>query len=282
MPLRGGRARIAELGGAAVPPPEIMLIAEEQHRGRARWNKRHPGLNEVPPRWRPERAIDWVAAKPSLSSAERWLPAGLCFLGHERDRAAGLAPADSSGLAAGESAEDAAIRAFVELVQRDAVAIWWYHRIARPRLSAERVGDPLVADYARWSRDRERVLRLHDLTHDLGIPVVAAVSHHEEGGAIALGCGAAHSMAAAARQAVGELVQCECNLALIAARAARQGLNGVSPEAKALLEWTFNARLEEHPHLSGPPSRMSVLRPLSPASPSAMTYAAGTGCPCMS
>src|SRR5688572_3947034 len=48
------RASFAELAPDAVPPPDIMLFAEEQFRGRIAWNKRHPGLNEVPKPWRSE------------------------------------------------------------------------------------------------------------------------------------------------------------------------------------------------------------------------------------
>lgn len=252
-PIR--RARLRELCAGAVPPPEILLVGDEQYRQRRRWNARHAGLNEVPPRWRADRAIDWIATAAGFSSEEAWLPAGLCYLGHGRDRKAGLAPANSSGVAAGDTLENAAVRAFLELVERDAVAIWWYNRIPRPKLAPERLDEPLVAAYADWSSARDRVLRLHDLTHDFDIPVVAAVSHDRNGSAIALGFGAGFFLGQAAAHAVGELGQCECNLALISERAERQGLHGITPEAKALLGWAQSARLEEHPHLLGGPVR---------------------------
>jgi oxazoline/thiazoline synthase len=151
------------------------------------------------------------------------------------------------------------VRAFLELVERDAAAIWWYNRIARPALDPSALKEPIVAAYRNWTRSRGRELALHDLTHDLRIPVVAAVSHDRDGGSIALGFGADVSAAAAARHAVGELAQFEANLSLIAARAARRGTRGLAPEARALLRWASSARLRDHPYLAGQPTRPEPL-----------------------
>lgn len=249
------RARLAELTGAALSPVELLLIGDGQFTGRAAWNRRHRGVNAVPKPWREERRLDWIACAPSLGSGPAWLPAGLCLLGHDRDCRAGLPAADSNGLAAGASLEDAAARAFVELVERDAVAIWWYNRIPRPRLRADALEEPIIAAYARWCRGRGRMLALHDLTHDLRVPVAAAVAHDAAGGAIAFGFGAGESMTEAAHHAVGELAQCEANLALIEERVAEEGLRGLTPEARALYGWARTARLHDHPHLVGGPVR---------------------------
>jgi ribosomal protein S12 methylthiotransferase accessory factor len=248
-PLR--RARAAELGTEAVAPPALLLIHERQYGERAGWNRAHPGMNAIPAPWRPKRAIDWMAAHPGLSPDHAWLPAGLCLLGHERDRRAGLPPATSTGVAAGKTVEEAATRAFLELIERDAVAIWWYNRIPRPQISISSVGEVLVTAYAEFSQGRGRSLILQDLTHDLGVPVVAAVAHDQSGRRITLGFGAGTSLGQAACHAIGELAQCEGNLGLIEWRAAAVGLRGLSPEAKALLRWARSEDLREHPHLVG-------------------------------
>ena len=248
-PLR--RGRLAQIGAEAVAPPELLLIDERQYRDRTCWNRGHLGMNAIPVPWREQRAIDWIAADPHLSSCQAWLPAGLCLLGHDRDRRSGLSPATSSGVAAGPTREDAAVSAFLELVERDAVAIWWYNRVPRPRIHLSAVDEPLIAAYAEFLQMHGRNLILHDLTHDLRIPVVAAVAHDQDGGRIALGFGAGPSIEKAARHAVGELAQCEGNLVLIEWRIAAMGLAGLSPEAKALLYWARNQRITEHPHLIG-------------------------------
>jgi oxazoline/thiazoline synthase len=254
------RAKQDELGAGAVSPSDLLLVADAQFVGRKEWNRAHPGLTAIPAPWRPDRRIDWLACDERLSARPGWLPAGFCLLGHRRDRGSGLTAANSSGVAAGPTLEAAAVAAFIELVERDAVAIWWYNRIRRPRLHSLALNDPLVETYSGWTRMRNRILDLHDLTHDLGIPVVAAVSRERDGGRIAIGFGAGPSSAEAARHAVGELAQWEANVVLIERRVERHGRRGLTAEARALLDWTHSARIEDHAHLSGAPTR-ARLRP---------------------
>ncbi|HXV23898.1 MAG TPA: YcaO-like family protein [Alphaproteobacteria bacterium] len=249
------RAQAARVGDDAILPTDLSLISDRQYAGRVRWNGRHRGLNRLSVRWRADQPLDWVAADPELSSEPAWLPAGFCLLGHTRDRRSGLAPAESSGVAAGATREEAAVRAFLELVERDAVAIWWYNRVRRPRLSIRKLAEPLVAAYDDWSRRNRRTLVLHDLTHDLRVPATAALAHDADGGAIAFGFGAGESLALAARHAVGELAQCESNLALIKERVSEEGVRGLTIEARALLEWVRSARIGDHPHLIGRSAR---------------------------
>jgi ribosomal protein S12 methylthiotransferase accessory factor len=242
------RVTAEAMGEGVVSPPEIALDEIAPIRNEQAASKHRSSSS-----WRRDIAIDWVSASPSLSSVMRWLPAGSCFLGHARDHAAGLLPADSNGLAAGRSLEDAAARAFVELVERDAVAIWWYNRLVRPQLDPADIGDALVSDYAIWSRDRGRPLRLIDLTHDLGIAVVAAVTHDAAGAAIAFGFGAAASASEAARHAVGELSLFECNVGLIERRVAIVGETEMSSDARRLLHWWRQGRIDASPHLAAGP-----------------------------
>jgi len=232
-------AAATDLLGAAVLPPDIMLLETGERPLQS---------------WRPDKAIGWVAADPAFSMQPAWIPAGLCFLGHADDRAAGLLPADSNGLAAGATREEAALRGFLELVERDAVAIWWYNRLRRPAVDAAVFEDSLITSYEGWMADQGRVLRLINLTHDLGIPVIAAISHDRAGGHIVLGFGAGLNAAAAARHALGELTQVICNIALIGQRVAAldeagQGESDLAPEARHLWYWWCTARIADHPHL---------------------------------
>jgi thiazole/oxazole-forming peptide maturase SagD family component len=244
------RATPTMMDRPAVLPPDIMLFSEAQYASHAAERQRNPYPDDFPGRWSDALPVDWVKATAAISSAEAWLPAGLCYLGHGRDRAAGLVPADTNGLAAGASVEDAAIRAFVELVERDAVALWWYNRVSRPQLDLADIGSALVRRYAEWTVSRNRPLRLIDLTHDCGIAVIAAIAHDHDGRFIALGFGAGASASDAAHHALGELAQCECNIALIERRGSEAGS---TPEALALLRWWREGRIDQSPHLRPAP-----------------------------
>jgi len=233
-------ATAAHLAGLVIEPPQIMLVDPAQCATAS------PDIEGLPHPWDPAASIGWVAADRGLSMGSAWLPAGLCFLGHAKDRAAGLLPADSNGLAAGHSPADAAVRAFVELVERDAVAIWWYNRVIRPVLDPADLGDALINVYAAWCAARARVFHLLDLTHDIGLPVVAAISHDDRGGHIALGFGAGSTAAAAARHAIGELSQFECNIALIEQRATATADDRMAPEVRRLLYWWRHENIAGH------------------------------------
>lgn len=249
------RCTSAMLGGKAVLPPDIMLFSDLQYDGHEEKRRGEGVPDDFPCRWRTDTVIDWIAATAGLSSGEAWLPAGLCFLGYHRDRAAGLVPADTNGLATGTSAEDACVRAFVELVERDAAAVWWYGQLPRPSVDVAEIDDALVARYDAWTAAVGRPLRIIDLTHDFSIPVVAAVAHDLNGRCIAIGLGAGTTMPEAARHAIGELVQFENNIALIERRIGSSGESGTTPEALSLLRWWREARVDRCPHLNMLPTR---------------------------
>ena len=143
------------------------------------------------------------------------------------------------------------MRGFCEAVERDATAIWWYNQLVLPRIDSSSLADELALQYETWLQSQDRELRLLRLTLDLPIPVVAAISHHVSGGAVAFGFGAGTSMSEAARRAVGELAQCEANLALLKRHASLAGTGGFTPEARRLYKWHEESDIHHHEHLAG-------------------------------
>jgi ribosomal protein S12 methylthiotransferase accessory factor len=89
------------------------------------------------------------------------------------------------------------------------VALWWYPRARRPGVDLASFDDPYLATAERWLAERNREVWALDLTADLGISAIAAVSRRtdprREG--VMLGFGAHLDPAVAIRRAVGELGQ---------------------------------------------------------------------------
>jgi len=54
--------------------------------------------------------------------------------------------ADSNGCAAGNTLEEAIVQGFLELVERDAYAIWWYNRLQRPEVDLSQFNDSYLRD----------------------------------------------------------------------------------------------------------------------------------------
>lgn len=135
------------------------------------------------------------------------VPATLVYHGHPDGTREPRFAADSNGAAAGQTRARAIRSALLELIERDAVAIWWYNRLRRPPVDRaarhHRAIQRLAVDLAR----RERLLFFTDLTHDLGVPVVAAISAKNDGSNIVIGTAAAATLRDAVIGAAGELVQ---------------------------------------------------------------------------
>jgi ribosomal protein S12 methylthiotransferase accessory factor len=237
------RASFAELAGQAVDPRSLLLISERQYRERRRWNRSVGEDHRIPARFDPGRPIEWLAAKLQ-PDGERYVPAAHCLLGYPGSVAQGFPLPDSSGLAAGDTQEQAAVGAFLELVERDAVAIWWYGRARRPELAVPSAAASLVEDFSTWLGRCGRRLHLLDLTHDFAVPVVAAIASDSEGRDLSFGFAAAGSVAPALESALGELVQFDTSKELRAA--ARGGHPSSKPD---FVDWCSTASLADNPHL---------------------------------
>lgn len=120
--------------------------------------------------------------------------------------------ADSTGCAAGETFDIATCTALLECIERDAMAIWWYGKQSRPHLSPE-ILDLTQPRLTWWLESRKPETRLIDITSNLGVPVVAAVSNDANGHTIAIGTAAKPLMQDAALAAVTEMLQTEHALA---------------------------------------------------------------------
>jgi hypothetical protein len=156
-----------------------------------------------------DRSVDWVPVRRMSDGTSCWFPADLCL---RRTGADFVPPLKlSTGCAAGVSREDATLRAMLELVERDAAALWWRGgRRGRPIVPASEaatVAATLLAKVRRGQGDRRTVLL--DITTDLGVPVVAAFSARPDGYGFALGLGARTSLAEATGSAILELCQSE-------------------------------------------------------------------------
>lgn len=236
--------------GRVVEPPGILLFSEEQYDRREAGN-RQP-RNMVPARWDRSAPEDWILSDDKLGTEQAWVPAGLCFLGYDPGgKQSSLPAADSNGLALGINPEDAAMSALLELIERDATSIWWYNRLVLPRIDPKSTASDTVSSYEDWLRHRGRELRLLQLTLDLKVPIVAAISSDSSGRCPAMGFAAGASWSAAATRAVGELAQCEANLALLAQQAQQQGTTRFTSGARQLYRWHQETDLGLHPYLLG-------------------------------
>jgi thiazole/oxazole-forming peptide maturase SagD family component len=170
-------------------------------------------------------ATDWIEARNAAGGKTALLPADLCIRRHPSRRTIAFAGALSTGVAAGPDAESAGFRAALELCERDAAALWWLGG-RRPKgfpleHAGQRFGAALV-ERLRQGATRRRTLLL-DITTDVGVPAVAAVSVCLEGRGLACGLAARLDPREAVEAAILEMCQMELAAPVAEAKRAERG-----------------------------------------------------------
>ncbi|MFI5807645.1 TOMM precursor leader peptide-binding protein [Streptomyces sp. NPDC051561] len=205
------RGTLRGLGAAALHPNDCQLYSERQLRTRDDWNTRYARspFQLVPQPFDPLAPVDWTPLWSLTSGSQRLLPTSMLYFGPGRDGRTHSPWADSNGNAAGSSLEDALVQGFLELVERDAVALWWYNRTRHPAVDLDAFDEPWLASARRSYGRAGREVWALDLTSDFGIPVVVALSRRTDGHTedICFGFGAHFDARLALRRAVTEMSQ---------------------------------------------------------------------------
>jgi oxazoline/thiazoline synthase len=237
------RASLRDLGPPAVHPDDCQLFHQRQFDDRRRWNAASPAFQQIPEPFDAQQAIDWTPVWSLTAGRQRLLPTDLLYFhqsGHRSMRA------NSNGNAAGASIEDAIAQGFLELVERDAVALWWYNRTSQPAVDTGSLDDPWIDELRTRYAGISREFWLLDVTSDLGIPVMAAISRRTDKPAedIMLGFGAHFDPRVAARRALTELGQL-----LPAVAGARPDGSGYGPADEHIRRWWLTATTANQPYL---------------------------------
>lgn len=166
------------------------------------------------------KVLDWIHARDALTGHPALLPADICLRRPHQLRAIEPTWALSSGVAAGPSFEAAATRAILELCERDAAALWWLG--GNPPKSfpaghpADEIGRALLKRLRQGETSRRSLLL--DITTDLAVPAVAAVSLDHDGQGMACGLAARQRWEEAVRAAILEMCQMELAAPVAAAK----------------------------------------------------------------
>ena len=169
------RSTFVDLGPAAIHPNLCMHYSDRQYVEREAHNRRGHKACWVPEPFREDVSIEWTPLWSLTSEQQRYLPTSYCYFGY-RSTDPVFARADSNGCAAGAVIEEAVFQGLLELIERDAVAIWWYNRLRRPGVDLESAADPYVGALVNHYRGLRRELWVLDITSDFGVPVFAALS----------------------------------------------------------------------------------------------------------
>jgi ribosomal protein S12 methylthiotransferase accessory factor len=174
-------ARLTELGGAAVPLDDCLLFSERQYRERNARNTGGSRFSFIPVPFDPAAQTEWSPVWSLTRQEVRYLPTAFCYYDYPQPCEQACCIACSNGCAAGNTLEEAILQGFLELVERDAVALWWYNRVRRPGVDLDSFGEPYLDRLGAFLQEHGRDFWVLDLTTDLGIPVYASITRRMDG-----------------------------------------------------------------------------------------------------
>jgi ribosomal protein S12 methylthiotransferase accessory factor len=220
--------------GDAILPNDVQLFSDTQYHSP---NDEPDDSHPVPAPFDPSAKAEWSPVWSLRDQRFKYLPTSLLYFFYGGPAAL---HADSNGCAAGNTLEEAIVQGFLELVERDAYAIWWYNRSQRAAVDLSQINDSYVRDLHSQLADAGRRLWVLDVTSDLGVPTYVAILHWMQNGHenIEFGSGAHFDSRIALLRTLTELNQF---LSI--------GLMGGGTGEKSSLDGTTPLHLQDYPFL---------------------------------
>ena len=198
-------ARLEDLG--AIPPNAIAQFSEAQFRGRTAANRDRRSMFWVPVPLERETRIAWVEFRSLTTGRPRYVPAASVFFGYPFETDEPYFIPDSNGCAAGQTREEALAGALLELIERDALSLWWYNRAPRPSPRFDAIEGDLAQRIISALQCEGWTVEVLDVTTDLQIPAYVAIGARADGSTAVFGSAAHVCPKKALNKALAELSQ---------------------------------------------------------------------------
>jgi oxazoline/thiazoline synthase len=182
--------------GEAIVPNDVLLFSDAQyHKAQSQFqaamqtpHHEHPDEHDhhgtpTPLPFDPSAPIEWSPVWSLRDEAFKYMPTSMLYFFYK----GGPSPeqmihADSNGCAAGNTREEAIVQGFLELVERDSYAIWWYNRVQRGEVDLSQFDDPYIHDLKAQLAATGRKVWAIDITTDLGVPSFVGMSYSDKDG----------------------------------------------------------------------------------------------------
>lgn len=195
--VRSSASALELAGSRVVDPAKFALYSEDQYR--------LPGFPFVP--FTSDLNIRWALGHTMDEKVPTYVPAALTYLGYytgTRRCEPPIASLQYAGIAAGRSRDEAEMSALLELLERDATALWWCGDRSQPAIE--------LSDWERLPAHRQlgdlesqtRSVRVLLLPSPFGIPVATAWIRDDRRGLVALGTACRPTVEAAVSKALVE------------------------------------------------------------------------------
>ena len=178
----------------------------------------------------------WIPATSLLAGKEVWIPATL----GSRDRIPNYQPPvpPSTGCAVSDNMQRAQLHGLLEVIERDAVALWWLGGQPATELPVELPDRYDVREFLQQLRQGSvnKTTWWMNITTDIGVPCVVALSCDDNGRGLACGFGAGLTWQAAIEAATLEMCQIEMAVQIVKLKYKQRGADGLNDADKTHLK----------------------------------------------
>ena len=237
-----------KLGDHAIHPNACMNFSQAQYQNREGWNAQYTDeFQRVPEPFNESREIEWTPIWSLTQKDFKYLPTAYCYFGYPKPDNPDCW-ADTNGCAAGNTLEEAILHGFLELVERDSVALWWYNCLQKPKVDLTSFDEPYFQAVTDYYQSIGRELWVVDLTGDLKIPTFAAISRRRDRPVedLIFGFGTHFNPALAIQRALTEICQVLQGVLLANPDGTTRYTLSAEPH---MIQWWQTATLENQPCL---------------------------------
>jgi ribosomal protein S12 methylthiotransferase accessory factor len=164
-------AAASDFGFEMLPPDEMVLLSDSQRRDFSDISRKRnlddPFMASTP--------IDWSPAWSLTQRKWKLVPSFTVYYPFPSDRKYMVPGWTTNGLSAGSCLEEAILQGLLELIERDAISIWWYNRFKPNGFDIDSFNRSQVSLLAERMKDAGWDMHILDLSTDLAVPVIAAL-----------------------------------------------------------------------------------------------------------
>jgi len=120
--------------------------------------------------------LNWIKAANIRDDKEYLIPADAVFHPCNFGNGANLFKSNTNGLASGNKIEEAIFHGMTEVIERDAWSLFEVKRGKAPEINLENIENPLIKEIVDKFKEAGIEIKVIDLTSDVEVPTIAAVS----------------------------------------------------------------------------------------------------------
>lgn len=206
--LKSTRSQLSEQGERSVSYQELVPYSDRQYQNFNTPDHPDSRLKQAAVPYQ-DQSIYWLPSWSLTHAQQVYVPLSQCF-SHIPFDDEQYGCWHSNGCAAGNTLEEAVLQGLFELIERDAVAIWWYNQLSRPEFDLSLINQDNLARLKATLSPADGIghdFWVLDLTMDVGVPVMAAIGKNNATGGFVMGFGCHLTPEIAAQRALTELCQ---------------------------------------------------------------------------